>query len=230
MRGWLTPRRRRGVEFLDEPGVADGDRLASMRDVERSNRLFGGTNTVAAAFARVLPRLPREAMLLDVGCGMGDVAVALRERAAHADVALTCIGTDISALLLQAASDRIAARVNANAMRLPFRDGSVDVVVCSQLLHHFEHDDAVRLVAELDRVARRAVIVADLRRSWLAVAGFWISALALRWHPITRHDGATSVLRGFIASELGELVQAATGRSALIRSSAFWRVTATWQK
>lgn len=230
MRGWLTPRRRRGVEFLDEPGVADADRLASMRDVERSNRLFGGTSAVAAAFARVLPALPRDATLLDVGCGLGDVALALRDRATRAGVALTCVGTDISALLLRAASDRIAARVNANAMRLPFRDGSVDVVVCSQLLHHFEHDDAVRLVAELDRVAHRAVIVADLRRSWLAVAGFWMSALALRWHAITRHDGATSVLRGFTASELGELVHAATARPAEIRGSRFWRVTATWQK
>jgi SAM-dependent methyltransferase len=232
MPAWLTPRRRRGVEYLDDPAVPDDVRLASMHNVERSNALFGGTRAVLSAFERELPTLPRQATLLDVGCGMGDISAALRRRAHHAGVTLTCIGVDVSEAVLRGedARDRLDARVVSDALTLPLRDRCADVVVCSQLLHHFEPEAARRLLAELHRIARGAVIVADLRRSWLAAAGFWISALALRWHPVTRHDGVASVLRGFTAADLSALILAATGCRATIQPRLVSRLTATWHR
>jgi len=230
MRTWLTPRRRRGVEILDDPTVADDVRLASMHNVERSNALFGGTRAVRAAFAQLLPLLPREATLLDVGCGLGDISAALRRAAARAGVALTCVGVDVSRAVLRAAGGRLDGRAVADALALPVRAGAAHVVICSQLLHHFEPADARRLIGELDRVASRAVIVSDLRRNWLAASGFWVSAVALRFHPVTRHDGVASVLRGFTAREVAEMISAATARRPIVRRNVFWRVTATWHK
>ena len=59
----------------------------------------------------------------------------------------------------------------ADAMALPFPDGSIDIVTCSQVLHHFDGPEADRLLQECTRVARTAVVIGDLRRSWFAVAG-----------------------------------------------------------
>src|SRR5258708_35784500 len=78
--------------------------------------------------------------------------------------------------------------VCGSARALPFRDGSVDVVLCSQLLHHFAGDEIPAVIAELDRVARARVIIAALRRSWLAAAGFWLPSVPPRFQPGTRHD------------------------------------------
>ena len=39
----LTPRRRRGIEFLDDPAVEAQVAERSMRDIVRSNTLLGGT-------------------------------------------------------------------------------------------------------------------------------------------------------------------------------------------
>ncbi|MEZ5979366.1 MAG: class I SAM-dependent methyltransferase [Planctomycetota bacterium] len=50
--------------------------------------------------------------------------------------------------------------VAADATRLPFRDGSFDVVVCSEVIEHLEFP--VEALLELVRVARRAVIVTTL--------------------------------------------------------------------
>ena len=42
----LTPRRRRGREYLDEPGVDARVVRRSLADVARANALFGGTRAV----------------------------------------------------------------------------------------------------------------------------------------------------------------------------------------
>jgi len=86
------------------------------------------------------------------------------------------------------------------------------------------------VLRELDRVARRRVIVSDLRRSWLAACGFWLVAWPLRFHRVTRHDGFVSVLRGFTAAELSAHVLAATGRRAEVRRHIGFRITASWEK
>jgi len=230
MLAWWTPARRRGVEFLDDPGVPDTIRDRSMADVARANVLFGGSRAMLAGLHDALPTLPARAVLLDVGTGTADIAVRARDAATRERVALTSVGLDLSVSLLKRAGTRLDAAVVGDAMHLPIADASVDVVACSQLLHHFETDDARRVVAELHRVSRHWVVISDLSRSWLAAAGFWVASVALRFHPVTRHDGVTSVLRGFTAAELRQLVFEVTGVQPRVRRGAFWRLSATWAK
>jgi hypothetical protein len=116
----------------------------------------------------------------------------------------------------------------ADGGRLPLADRSADYVLCSQVLHHFEGALAARLVAELDRVARKAVVIADLRRSALAVAGFFLASFPLRFHPATRRDGVASVLRGYTDGELAAVCRAA-GVEAVVRRHAGFRLTAAWR-
>jgi SAM-dependent methyltransferase len=143
-------------------------------------------------------------------------------------VRLQTFGLDGTQSLLVAAHRKIDAAVCADALALPFGDKSIDLVLCSQLLHHFEHEDAVRLIAELNRVARVRVVISDLRRSLVAASGFWVASVALRFHPITRHDGPVSVMRGFTEAELGGLVLRATGWQPAIRRRLGFRLTASW--
>jgi SAM-dependent methyltransferase len=104
----------------------------------------------------------------------------------------------------------------------------MDIVLCSQLMHHFDDDGARRLIREMNRVARHAVIVSDLRRSWIAAAGFWLVSFPLRFSPVTRHDGVLSVLRGFTTAELAGLVRAETGMAPVVRRRLGFRLTARW--
>ncbi len=225
----FTPPRRRGFEYLDLPGVEPGLAERSIADVAVSNRLFGGARAVLAELAAVLHDLPREATLLDVGTGLGDIPARARAFAARSGVALRTVGLDSAEELVRASRRHGGwSAVRGDAMRLPFATASVDVVTCSQLLHHFSLEDAARLVQELDRVARRRVIVSDLCRSYVAAAGFWAASWPLGFHPVTRHDGVVSVMRGFTAAELRTLVAVAVGTAAAVRHRIGWRVTASW--
>ena len=228
----FTPRMRRAArEVLDDASCDPALRERSLADVARANRLLGGSRAVLAEVRAALPELRalgREATLLDVGTGLGDIPAAARRLAARKGVTLRVTGIDAAESLVRASRPRLDAAACADALALPFATGSVDVVTCSQVLHHFAPADAVALLAEMHRVARGRVIVSDLRRNWLAAGGLWVVSFAMGFHPVSRADGMLSVLKGFTAPELSSLVQAATGVRPHVAHRLGWRLTASW--
>ncbi|MGK2960833.1 MAG: methyltransferase domain-containing protein [Gemmatimonadaceae bacterium] len=224
----LTPARRRGVEILDDPGVSVDVMRRSMRDVERANALFGGRRAVIAELRGIFPRLGNRATMLDVGTARGDIPAEAQKVAAEMGLTLRTVGIDISEALLSAHGSGNEAVIRGDAMFLPIADDSVDVVIASQLLHHFPADQACRVVSELNRVARRAVVISDLRRSLLAAAGLWMGSFPLGFHPVSRHDGVVSVMRGFVPRELADIVERAVGHPPVVKRRLGFRLTATW--
>jgi ubiquinone/menaquinone biosynthesis C-methylase UbiE len=221
------------MEYLDQPGVDGRMTVRSLRDVARATRYFGGASAPLAEVRIALRELQTLAdgegvVLLDVGTGLGDIAARARAAAADAGIPLRTVGVDASEPLARNASCPALPTARADALALPFADDSVDIALCSQLLHHFEDHRAVELVRELDRVAKHRVIVSDLRRSWLAASGIWLASFPLRFHPVSRHDGVVSVLRGFTRGELEEIVERAVSRQARVRQRATFRLTAAW--
>lgn len=225
----LIPRRRRGVELLDDP-AADGALAArSLRDIALANRWFGGTAAVLAALGEVWDTgRPSQQTMLDVGTGAGDIPARARDRAAARGIRLTTFGVERTHEVARGAASAAGPTCVADGLALPFADQSVDVVTCSQVLHHFEDERATWLLREMHRVAARAVIVADLRRSWTAAAGIWTASFALGFHPVSRHDGVLSVFRGYRGAELAQLVERATGVAPTVRDRPGFRLTASW--
>ncbi|MEP7066723.1 MAG: methyltransferase domain-containing protein [Gemmatimonadota bacterium] len=229
MSSLLTPSRKRGCEILDDPGVSDALRTRSLADVARSNTMFGGWQAVRAELAAVLDaRGAGRVSLLDVGTGIGDIPSLATQSWRERGLMITTLGIDMSASLLREARGGGLVPVCADARALPLASKSVDIAICSQTLHHFETLDALMVLRELDRVARERVIVSDIRRSWLAAAGIWLASFPLRFHPVSRHDGVVSVLRGFTTSELRVLVQNAVHQTPVARRRIGFRTTASW--
>jgi SAM-dependent methyltransferase len=229
------------VELLDDPAADAALATRSLRDVAVANRWFGGTAAVLASLEPALRAAQtanegdgggsapvKNLTLLDVGTGAGDIPERARALAAQHGVRLDTIGIDRTLPVAASAAGRVAAVCVADARRLPFRESSIDVVTCSQVLHHFEDHEAILLLREMHRVARRLVIVADLRRSWAAAAGIWASSFPLGFHPVSRHDGVLSVLRGYRRAELAALVHAAVSTVPTVRDRIGFRVTAVW--
>ena len=228
MRDLLTPPRRRGVEFLDSPDIDPTIVTRSLADVARANALFGGTSCAIEEIKQALDEVDRSATLLDVGTGLGDIPRRAREFAHEHGVQLTTIGLDAAAELATASKSAVNFPVCANALQLPFANGSIDIVMCSQVLHHFSGKDALQLLREMNRVARVKVIVSDIRRSWLAAAGLWLVSFPLRFHAVSRHDGVVSVMRGFTPGELVDTVQNAVARRPVAHRRRGFRLTTSW--
>ena len=228
MRSILTPPRIRGVEILDGRDVDPQVVTRSIADVVRANSLFGGLSSAIDELKDAFKDVPRKATLLDVGTGLGDIPCRAREVARQSGIDLTTVGLDSALELARASRPVLTLVVCGDALRLPFADHSVDIVMCSQVLHHFAGADALKLLREMDRVARVRVIVSDLRRSWIAAAGLWLASFPLRFHAVSRHDGVVSVMRGFTPEELGDTVREAIARKPVVHRRRGFRVTTSW--
>ncbi|HWM09822.1 MAG TPA: class I SAM-dependent methyltransferase [Solirubrobacteraceae bacterium] len=119
----------------------------------RFNRLF--TTDSEWLFER-LP-LDSDDLVLDVAAGTGHVSRRLAPQV-RAVVALDATRAMLEQGRAQAPPNVIF--VQGDAERLPFLDGSFDVVVTRFAVHHFE--DPLVPLAEMHRVSRGRVAVADL--------------------------------------------------------------------
>lgn len=220
-----------GVETLDHHAADPRLVETTLADIARVNALLGGRSAAAFGFGLVTAGLPAGSVLslLDVGAGAGDVARHLMRRARARSLTIRPV-----ALERHPAAARLCRRaglpaVLADGGSLPFPDRSIDVLLASQLLHHLSRSSAVRLVAEMTRVTRLGVVIADLRRSPVAAAGIWVAARVMGLHRVTRDDGVTSVRRGFTARELGDVLRAAGVEAAVHRRPAY-RLVAAWRR
>lgn len=222
------PRAAGAREILDGT-VACADREASLADVARLSRLFGGYALTLRALWRHLPAAPG-AVVVDVGGGRGDFARRVIRRARREGRGVRVIVVDRDPDLLAAAATTRGTHpelglVRADATALPFRDGSVDVVTMSLLLHHLEPAAAVASLRGMRRIARRAVVVNDLLRSRLTYALVWLATRLLARHPISRHDGPLSVRRAYAPAEVTALAaQAGIATVHLARYRALGRL------
>src|SRR3982751_4000769 len=107
--------RYRGPEILDDPHVDPGERERSLRDVERSNVLFGGRRAVMLSLRPFFDEMVKapttfrraEASLLDVVTGRADIPWRAREIARRRGLALRTVGLDGAITLVAAARHRV---------------------------------------------------------------------------------------------------------------------------
>jgi len=223
-----------GVELLDDPAAAPALVRASLRNIARANRWFGGAAAVrfglerAFAGSREEPEGPAELTLLDVGTGTGDLPRMAVAWAAQRGITVRPLGLERHATAARLAREGGLAAVVGDGGVLPFRSRGVDLVLLSQVAHHFAPAGIVRLLGECARVARRAVIVADLRRSAIAALGFRVAGRVLRFDRDTVRDGVTSLQRGFTVQSLGALLLEAGIRTPVSRRPGA-RLVAVWR-
>ena len=203
------PRRRHDAEWMDRDGNSAADVEAALRDLSLVNRFLGGSASVLAAADRFLLEIPEGGTLdvLDVGSGGGDVSSALVRRGQERGRSVRVVAVDRDGAAASYARRALGAGgafrvLRADAFALPFRERSFDLVVASLFLHHFRHGEAVELLRRFLALARRAVVVSDLRRHVLPWAFIAVAARVTRRHPIFVHDAPLSVLRGFTGDEL----------------------------
>lgn len=223
-------RRVRKPELMDQPGVDPGELETSLRDLRAVNRWLGGRISAVRHTLDIVRRVPwSPATILDVGTGGGDLPVALARSARRRGVELRIIATDLHSRTVELAREATQAEPwidvrQADALALPFADGAFDVAMCCTMIHHFSELDAVQILREMDRVARYGIVVTDLARSAVAVAGSeLLASTAWRDHPVTRHDGPVSVRAAFTVPEMRELARRAgvQGRIRVRREPVF---------
>lgn len=209
-------------ELLDGEHLDPRELRINLREMAMLNRLPGGLGDSLRATLRLVDGRT-DACVLDVGTGAGDFVRRLRRARPVRVVAIDLRAEVIDVAARNLRDTSSVTLLQADARALPLDDGSVDVAHASLLLHHLDPAGVVTALREMRRVARRGVVVNDLRRGRLAFVATSAAVLALSRGRYTRHDGVLSARRAYTLPELDELASAAGLEPA-------WRTWGAWPR
>ena len=196
-------------EIMDDLSRPDSEFDEAYRELGIINRRLGGIR----AIERFLPH-KSNLLVLDVAAGACDVSEALLRRIPAQIVVL-----DVNPKGLKSA--RKSWPVTGNALELPFRDNTFDVVMASLFFHHLSESNCVRVLEKMWRVSRELVLVNDLYRHPVAYWSIRALAAAFSKSTMVRHDGPVSVLRSFRPRELLQVADRAGVPARVYRSFPF---------
>jgi ubiquinone/menaquinone biosynthesis C-methylase UbiE len=207
-------------ELLDSDSGTPQEVAGSLADLRMFNQRFGGIRAMSSLLAEVAAvRQLKEISWLDVAGGTGDVATLTRQRLAYSGLKVQAVVLDRAITHLNGANISVCG----DALALPFRDNSFDVVGSSLFVHHLGPDELAGFAREALRVARHAFVINDLVRHplhlALAYAGF-----PLYRSRLTRHDAPASVRAAYTIEEVRRILEQAGGAEITIRTFYLFRM------
>ena len=230
-------RRLDAEELLDQDGHDADELAANLRDIRTVNRVAGGSATILRHLPTLACRVPpgRAVEILDLATGSGDIPRAVQDWAARNGRAVRLTVTDLSPSILSEARGLLAeipdvTYMVCDARAVPLMDGSFDIALCSLSLHHFAPRDAVRVLREMDRLARIGFIVNDIRRSLPAYLAAWVVSRVATRNRLTRHDMPLSVRRAYTPRELRALLLEADIGDAVVTTHPLFRMAGVRHK
>lgn len=211
-------------EELDDSTLSPEAAVESLGDLRWVNRWFGGVSTTTDLLRRAMRGAGlRSASVLEVAAGDGYsiTRAAKRLKEEQLDVEPLCL--DRRGLRREACCCERA--VVGDALELGFPAGSFDFVSCGLFVHHLAPEQVIAFVNGALTVARRAVLINDLRRSWLHLALVYAGAPIFR-SPISRRDGLASVRQAYTPDELRELMRQTRASHSELRMRYLFRMGA----
>jgi 2-polyprenyl-3-methyl-5-hydroxy-6-metoxy-1,4-benzoquinol methylase len=199
-------------EWMDRPQPVSPELVSDLENLRALNRFFGSYRLVRHFLGRWI-RPGDNLRLLDLATGSGDIP-RLVVGFAHTIGARV----QIDAVDFQASTIEIARQLSADFPEIQYHCSDIhhagetkayDIVLFSLALHHFSADDAVQLLRRCRELSRGQVLVADLRRGWLAKVGVDLLTTVFFREAMTRNDARVSAARAFSFQELDDLARQA---------------------
>lgn len=223
----LVPPRRPSHEALDEPDLPSEEMSQSLEDLELVNRSLRSSRLLANRLLSLGEGSDAwRPTILDVGAGSGGVARDLAAGLAQHGNLATVIALDLQWRHLASGRARSNGQpplpsTAANVFSLPFPAHAVDWIVSTLLFHHFSPEQNVLLLRELARVARRGLLLLDLRRNRVPLFFLWLAGRVLFKTRVSLQDGVASIRQAYTLEEARAIVREALPGARVERALPF---------
>ncbi len=204
-----TSYRTSASEIMDDFEL-EGEVLKDALDkIARINQLLGGNELTLQGVQDLMNTISKsnEIVIVDVGCGNGDMLRTLAHFGTKNNLKFKLIGIDANSFTV-----KHAQKLSKNYSNIRYRCEDIfdeefkklkyDILICTLTLHHFKDDEIMYLLDVFYKNAITGIVINDLHRNRIAYRLFQALCFVFRLNDMSREDGLTSILRGFKKEEL----------------------------
>ena len=204
-----TSQRTNAIEIMDDFAM-EGEILQEALDkIAKINQFLGGNKLTLQGVKRLFSKKNAndELLIVDIGCGNGDMLRTLADYAKENDLNFQLIGIDANPFTIAYAEKLSSQYPNISyqcedIFDSKFKTLTYDIVLCTLTLHHFKDDEIIQLMDVFYNNARVGIVINDLERSAIAYRLFQGLCFTFQLNTMSRKDGLVSILRGFKKKEL----------------------------
>lgn len=185
------------TELMDDFSIRDSRIDDALKELKIINNYLGGVSTTVSALKYFTRDKLLSIKIIDVGSGSSDNLIIAKNT--YPNLQILSVDKNISVLNY---SKNSLQKINSDAYHLPFKDECCDIVHIALFLHHFNEDQIEKLLNEFLRICKKGIIINDLQRSLLALAGIKLLTVLFSKSILVKNDAPVSVKRSFNKSEI----------------------------
>lgn len=190
--------------------------IHNLNEIDFTNKWFGTNATLLKALRQVFKHYDeviqtRSILMADIGCGSGAHLSAIFHWVKHLVSSVQILAIDANEHIIEHAKlNHAFQHCEFKVMNVHdkiFNDQTFDIVMLNNLCHHLTDEELISFISRLKKQTRLAVIINDLHRHRLPYYSFKVISCLLGFSRISKHDGAISIKRAFLRSELQALMK-----------------------
>lgn len=199
-------------EIMDDTGIHDYNIIRALTELKYINKYLGGNSVTKDGIKILAANNKQKFSVLDAGGGASDVLLSL-----DINAEINSLDLNYAISLFVKKNSPFVNAINGDALNLPFKPLSFDIVHLSLFLHHFNEEKIIMLLKNFLLLCRVGIVINDLRRSGLAYAGIKIITMLFSKSAMVKNDAPLSVKRAFRKKELIELLTASDINNYIIK-------------
>jgi 2-polyprenyl-3-methyl-5-hydroxy-6-metoxy-1,4-benzoquinol methylase len=198
-------KRNNSSEIMDDFSIIDERIDLALHELKMINKYLGGDSTSKTGMRKMLGKsFFRNIKILDAGAGASVPLLSMQNN--YSNLEIFCVDKNIRVCKYLKRSSPNLKVVCADIFKLPFKEKYFDIIHASLFLHHFDGKRLNILLQLFKNISKFGIIVNDLRRNVFAYYGIKILTQLFSQSEMVKNDAPVSVKRGFIKSELVEVL------------------------
>ncbi len=198
-------RRKYEKEIMDDFSISDERIDFALKELKVVNKYLGGINTSLSGLRFLINHdTSREIKVLDIGSGTSDIFEDLKKEYSILKVYSLDMNKRTCEIIQHKKQN--CTPILGDVLNVPVKQNQISIVHASLLLHHFNEVEIIKIIQEYLNITGEGIIINDLRRSILAYLGIKLLVFFFSKSLMVKNDAPLSVKRGFIKSDLLDIL------------------------
>jgi len=225
-------KRSESIEIMDDLQCSGEVVDQTLRELEVINTWLGGNQVTINGIEKLFDQIhtSEEIIIIDVGCGGGDMLRLIDRWARKNNKKVKLIGIDANPNIIGFAKNNLneLPQIEFKAIDIfssEFQSLQCDILIGTLFFHHFSQQQLSSFFKALKKQVRVGIVINDIHRHTLAYHSIKMLTSLFSKSAMVKFDAPLSVLRAFTRNELKEILT----NAGITKYSIQWYWAFRWQ-